>query len=113
MKPLAILAAGCLAFASTLPPRSSDIGGNPAPTANVNSRYIVESVELAPASVRVGTASRNRIDSLVGGRFDQEAFNSLAGQLEAEARAEAEADAAAAVAESLAEADDDDEAAAA
>lgn len=42
-----------------------------------------------------------------------EAFNSLAGQLEAEARAEAEADAAAAVAESLAEADDDDEAAAA
>ncbi len=87
MKPLAILVvAGWIASASSLPPRSPEIGGNPAPPANVNSRYTVESVELSPASVRLSSRLRGRIDGLAGGRFDQETVDSLVAALRAELR---------------------------
>jgi outer membrane protein assembly factor BamA len=65
------------AMANSVPPKSGPVSGNAAPPVNVNSRYTVESVELTRDSGRVSGRLRDRMNALVGTRFDQEVFDTL------------------------------------
>ncbi len=97
----AILAlTGLTAVAASVPPQSaslpvesttetaddSAIGGNAPAGLNVNSKYTVESVEITPPSQRLSTRLRERMQDLVGTRFDQETFDSVTNWIRRELR---------------------------
>ena len=78
---LSILACQTLAFASSGDP------GNAVAAANVNSRYTVESVDVLPAGInRLSAPLRDRLQQLVGARFDQSLVDDAAQRLRHELR---------------------------
>ena len=76
------LLAGCaLGFASGGDP------GNAVASANVNSRYTVESVDVLPVGLsRVSASLRDRLQQFVGARFDQSLVDDAAARLRRELR---------------------------
>ncbi len=73
---LSILACQALAFASSGDP------GNAVASANVNSRYTVESVDVLPVGLsRLSMPLRDRLQQFVGARFDQSLVDDAARRL--------------------------------
>lgn len=64
------------------------LGRSAEPVSNVNSRYTIDSVEIAAgAETRISRGLRNDLDRLIGRRFDSEALEDLARRIGRELRA--------------------------
>jgi hypothetical protein len=58
---------------------------NPEHDANVNSRYVIETIEVAPQFFsRLSTSLRERIEQTIGGRFDQEVLDEISRRIKDE-----------------------------
>src|SRR5687768_8080510 len=74
------LAAAALILAAP-PPRNQEHA------TNVNSRYVVEAIEVAPQFLgKLSSSLRDRIEKSIGSHFDQEAFDELTRRIKNELR---------------------------
>lgn len=79
--------ASLAAFAAALGVWARSVPGNPAGAANVNSRYTVERVDVAPMGLdKISAPLRDRLQQLVGVRFDASLLDEAAARLKRELR---------------------------
>lgn len=81
------LAADVTASSSAAPGPGAPETGNPENSPNVNSRYVIEAIEIAPKYLdRLSDTVRGKVQSLIGSRFDQETLDDLTRRIRRELR---------------------------